>query len=349
MGFGGVLQRESLRDAEGEFAVCDPAQNIARAPFEVFPGDGVVEQRGARQVERLGVEGERSDWRHDAAGLAVHDEVAANGKAGHRALVGRCADGVVGDLAARAVGDAHDGFVEIVLCVEDNVVCAGVSRKLRLFLRGDSRDDRRAAHLGHLDEQQADAARARVDKSRIVGAEGICGVGEIVRGHALEHRRRALLCRNAVRQDDEAVGGDDDALGVGLGRAGIGDDIADGRGGDAGADLNDGARALAAEDGWQCAGAVEAGAAVHIHIVDAGCGELDDGLAVTGGGVSDVRVGEDIGPAVLGDLDCFHGVVAPCGWVRILASHRWRRVGGVVRLFAERQGKTREIVDTNSL
>ena len=172
-----------------------------------------------------------------------------------------------------------------------------------------------AAHLGHLDEEQADAARARVDEGRIVGAERVRGMGEIVGGHALEHGRRALLCRDAARQDDEAICGDDDALGVGLGRAGIGDDIADGRSRDAVANLNDGSRALAAEDGRQRAAAIQSGSAIHIHVVDAGGGELHDGLAGAGGGVSDVRVGENLGAAVLGDLDCFHGVVAPWVWL----------------------------------
>ena len=43
---------------------------------------------------------------------------------------------------------------------------------------------------------------------------------------------------------------------------------------------------------------------------DGGGGE-DDGLAGAGGGIRNVRADEDIGAAVLGDLDYFHGVVAP--------------------------------------
>ena len=62
----------------------------------------------------------------------------------------------------RAAGDAVHLRNEVLLRVEDHVIRSGLPGQLRLLLRRDGADDVRAAHLGHLREQQADASRGRV-------------------------------------------------------------------------------------------------------------------------------------------------------------------------------------------
>ena len=154
----------------------------------------------------------RIERRHRAARLPEQHQHAARRQAIQALVERRLADRIVDDLNALAAGDPLDLFLEVLARVEHDVVGARLARELRLLVGRHRRDDARAAQLRDLREQQADAAGARVHEARVAGLQRIGGAGEVVRGHALEHHRRALLRRDAGRQRDEPVGRDRDAI-----------------------------------------------------------------------------------------------------------------------------------------
>ena len=136
----------------------------------------------------------------------------------------------------------------------------------------------RPAALGDLGQQKPDAARAGVHEAGLARRERVRARREVVRGHSLEHRGRALLRREAVGQPDQACRRNGRLLRVRAEGGGPRDAIADAHLADVGRDGDDRPRALLPER-HRHRGLVEAGPVIHVDEVDARGLDTDDGLA----------------------------------------------------------------------
>src|SRR5207244_2523074 len=102
-------ERQLAVDADGQAAVAQPAEDVARAGEELLARRRVVRERGARQEERAFPAQElRVERAHRAARLAEERHRAARGQRVEPLLEGGAADRVVDDLDALAAGEAPD-------------------------------------------------------------------------------------------------------------------------------------------------------------------------------------------------------------------------------------------------
>ena len=94
---------------------------------------------------------------------------------------------------------------EVDVVVEDDVVGAGAARERGLLAGADGGDDARAGGLEHLGEEEADAAGSGVHERDVAGLRLAAAVDEVVRRHALQHRRAGDVVgdagRDAARDD----------------------------------------------------------------------------------------------------------------------------------------------------
>ena len=187
------------------------------------------------------------------------------------------------------------------------MISAGVARERCLLRARRGTDDGRAAQLRDLAEQEADAARRGVDEAGVAGAQRVGRGREVVRRHALQHRRGAVAERHRIGQLHEAVGGDDAHLRVRAGDAAVRDAIARSHVAHVVADRRDRARRLEPErprNGVR----VEAGAEVDVDEVHAGGRDLHQRLAACQCRVGDVLVPQHFGAARLMNADRLHAL-----------------------------------------
>ncbi len=240
---------------------------------ERWPGD---EQR-AQAAQPLDVERGR-----EAGRLAEGNQVAERRQAVQAFVEGVFAHRIVDCLHPLAPGDPLDLGQEILLRVQDDFVCARLTRQLCLFFGGGRADHPRALLFGDLGQQQTDAPGRGVHQAPIAGFERIGAGGEHVRGHALNHRRDALLKTDRRREEDQAVAGDQAVGGVCAQPAEERHPVAGLRLSDARPDGLHHARALAAGDSGQ-GDLVPSQPLIDLDEIDADRRQLDQRLAGAGG------------------------------------------------------------------
>jgi hypothetical protein len=156
-----------------------------------------------------------------------------------------------------------------------------------------------------LAEEEADAPRGRVHDAGVAGTERVRRDREVMRRHALQHRRRAVAERDTLGQLHQAIGGHDAALGVGAGDVGVGDTVADADLGHVRTDGDDGAGGLEAERSRHGV-RIEAGPEVDVDEVHARGLDRDHHLASAGGGLGHVLEAERLRSAGLVNTDRLH-------------------------------------------
>jgi hypothetical protein len=302
-----VREWVDVLDAELEGAVGDCVEDSFGAGFEFGAGGDVVLERGAGDEEGAhGGEADEIEGRDGSAGSAEECEEAAGAQALERLLEGGLANGVVYDCEALVVGQGFDLRGEVLLGVEDDLVCPGGAGEGGFLFGGDCGEDAGAEGLRHLDEEEAGASCACVDEDLVAMLDCVGGVEEIVGGHALEDGGGGLLRGDAFGDGYEAGGWCHGELGVGAGDEAPGYAVAGFEGGDVGCDGDDGAGGLLAEGVGEFCG-VAALAEVGVDEVDAGGFDADEGFAWAGGWRGEVGEGEDVGGAGGVDLDGVHG------------------------------------------
>ena len=124
-----------------------------------------------------------------------------------------------------------------VWLADDDMGRAMGARQFGLLLGGDHADHGGAEMLCPLAHDQPDTAGRGVDDDGVARLHAIGAAEQVLRGQALQHHRGGGVEFDTVGQLDQAVGRDHPLGGIGADRAGgIGDAIADGNLGDAGAD-----------------------------------------------------------------------------------------------------------------
>jgi len=122
--------------------------------------------------------------------------------------------------------------------------------------------------------EQSRAARGRMDQARLAGLQRERGMREVMRGHALEHDRRAIFEGDALRQFDHNLLWHHRIFGVRSAGHRVGDALSDGKT-DAFTDRGDDASAFAAELHWSFRSLVCAVAKVDVDEVNPDGFELD--------------------------------------------------------------------------
>jgi hypothetical protein len=143
-------------------------------------------------------------------------------------------------------------------------------------------------------------------------------VQQVVRGKALQRQRGCFDEIEFCRHGNETGGGDHCVLRIGARYHRVHHAIARLHRVDAVTDGLDGTGGLSA-GGVRYLLARPAPALSDVHIVDAGGGDADQGLAGLGFGTSDLGLREDFGTAERGDANCFHKLWLPaahCGGLR---------------------------------
>ena len=112
-------------------------------------------------------------------------------------------DGIVNDVDAFAARETFDLRGEILPRVDDRFVRAGFLRDGGLCVGAHGAVDSRAEHLRHLHDQAPGAARGRMHQHFIARLHRIRGMRQVVRGHALQHRRGRGLQIDAIGQRDQ--------------------------------------------------------------------------------------------------------------------------------------------------
>src|SRR3546814_16463556 len=101
--------------------------------------------------------------------MAVADDQPAARGGLQRDLPRRHADAVTGDGDALAVGDLADMRRDVFVAIANDMVGAGVARRLLLGLGADGADHGRAARLQPLDQNQSAYARRGLADHRPAG------------------------------------------------------------------------------------------------------------------------------------------------------------------------------------
>jgi hypothetical protein len=118
------------------------------------------------------------------------------------------------------------GF-EVLSRIDDHFVGSGGPGYFRLGVGANCGDHLGAAQLCCLHDQRAHTSRRSMDERRVAGTERIRGVRQVLRSHALEHRRRRRLEIDLGRQCHHPRRGRDCVLGVGAQEHRVGDAIPD--------------------------------------------------------------------------------------------------------------------------
>ena len=172
-----------------------------------------------------------------------------------------------------------------------------------LLVIADRTDDGSAEMLCPLREDQADAAGCGMEQDRVAGFDTIGLPDQILRRQALEHHGSRGLVIDAVRQLEQAVGGDQPLLRIGTDRRGpIGNPIAWFQVGDPAADLLDHARSLASKPVRQ-GQRIKARAIVDVEKVEPHGGMADARLPSAGLADLDFLPDKNLGPAGFVDAD----------------------------------------------
>ena len=207
---------------------------------------------------------------------------------------------------ALAVGSLFNLFSEVLLGVQDHVVCAGLLGQLGLLLGGHGGENEPAQLLDHLGQKQTHAAGPSVDDHSVAFLHSVGGVAQIVGGHTLKDGRGPCFGVNAAGTFHQPPCGHNGQLGVGTGSGAIGNVVPNLDLSHAGADIFDNPCALHTDDAGQRRAGVHALAAINICKVHA-CGlDLDNGFSLAGSRVGHVLVLHDLGSAEFSDLYCFH-------------------------------------------
>src|SRR5262249_14653061 len=98
----------------------------------------------------LGAELRQVEWRHWAAGLPVEHHVTPRRQTIEAFFEGRLGDRIIDDLHPLSIRKALYLSLEILLRIENHLICAGFFGQFRLVLRRYRAEDPRAAPLGHL-------------------------------------------------------------------------------------------------------------------------------------------------------------------------------------------------------
>ena len=190
--------------AQFELAAGRPAENVVRSPLEFGTRGDVMPQRRSRHIERaLAAELDEVEWGHRSARSAEEGEQPARAQAVETLFESRLADRVVHHIDPFAMREALDLGFEILLGVEDHIGGASFARQLRLGGGRDSRNDSRTDARSHLRQQQTHAARTRVYQYSFAGLQRVGGIGQVMRGHALQHGGGGLFGADARGNLDE--------------------------------------------------------------------------------------------------------------------------------------------------
>src|SRR5690348_9878676 len=104
---GGANQREFRADADLERAIPHPAEQFARATYELVAGGDVVVERRSGEVERsLAIQHLWIERRHWPTRLPEEGEQSTTAQAVQRSLERRASHRIVHDGHADVVGDA---------------------------------------------------------------------------------------------------------------------------------------------------------------------------------------------------------------------------------------------------
>ena len=201
------------------------------AKSEPFPGE---------EVDVEGLDGAR--------GRAVGGEHAQRAQAVERGREGGFADGVVDDVAERAVGDLLHARCEILAPVVDAVVGPVLPGEFALLGRARRPDDGGAERVAPLAQEQPDAARGGMDQDRVARLHRVGLAQQVLRRETLEHHDGADLVGDGLRQVDQQPGRHVALLGIGAERRAVGHAVAGRELGHVGADRDDVAGRLVAED-----------------------------------------------------------------------------------------------------
>jgi hypothetical protein len=240
------------------------------------------------------------------AGLADHRDAAAIGERLDRALQGRAADAVDDEVHALLVGDLHHRLRHRVLGVVDAVVEAVGLQLLQPRVAGGGGEYRRARPLGQLDGGQAHAGGARLDQHRLAGLEAAELEQAVVRRSEGHRDDRGVARVEAVRDRPAIAGRHRPQFGVAAEAVAGGDLLADLQMGDLGADLDDFAGRLVADD-VRHAHQRPAPAVQRVAALDGDGQHPDDDALGVADGIGDVLVLQDVGGSVLVVDGGFHG------------------------------------------
>jgi hypothetical protein len=174
-------------DVDPQLAGLDQVEDAGRACSQLLGAAGVVDQASPGQVDRARLDEPGDVKRRDgAAGLAVDRQHAAWCEAGQVGLEGRASNAVVDRGHAGAGSELGHLGGEIGLGVADHLVGSVVPSELFLLSGRYGADHPAATQLGHLGQQLADSARARVHQHRVAGLHRVGRLRQVVRGHALD-------------------------------------------------------------------------------------------------------------------------------------------------------------------
>ena len=177
----------------------------------------------------------------------------------------------------------------------------------RLLLRPYRADDGRAQMLAPLAQDEADAARSRVDQDGVAFLDLVDVAHEVLRGHAFEHHAGRLLVGDRIRKLDRPIRGQQ-PFGRVAARAGhVGNAVAHLEVLDAVAHRDDFARALVADDERRGGSRIHPGAEIDVDEVDAAGVLLDADLPRARRTDIDVLISQRLGAAGLMHSDrCNH-------------------------------------------
>src|ERR1700735_293004 len=172
-------------------------------------------------------------------------------------------------MAFRPLGDLAHPLGEILIAVENRVLCARLLAGRGFFQRADAADSRRAERLSPLAQDQTDAAGRRVHQNRVALFDAVSLPQQILRGQALKHHRRRSVVRNRSRQLEQEPRLDIALLRIGARRAGVSDSIAGLQSLDRRTDLDHLARAFGPRRERRLGRRVETAAMIDVDEVDA--------------------------------------------------------------------------------
>ena len=109
-------------------------------------------------------------------------------------------DRIVNYIHLLAAGKFHHFRGKVIACVDDHLIGAGFLRNLRLGITACRAINGRAEHLGHLDNQASRAARGCVNQALVPCFQRKRRVGQVMRGHPLQHGCGGIVEFNAVGQ-----------------------------------------------------------------------------------------------------------------------------------------------------
>ena len=184
-------------------------------------------------------------------------------------------------------------------------------------LGGHHADDMSADMARPLAQDETDTARSRMHHDVLPGLHSEGAAQQILRSEALQHHGRTGLKIDRIRQLHQPIGRDHALRGIGADRpAGIGHAVAHGEIVHTLSEGHDDAAALHTDRRWQ-RGLVEAGAKIHVDIVQADGLMAHQRLTAAGFRGGNVFPAHDLGAAIGVDADGFCHESSSRGWLRV--------------------------------